>query len=510
MAHLDSHAVEITKEQFTVPGKAKMLALGTLIIGAVLTIIGVFTLPADSHDKHASNGGVVKVATVANPQDTGAKADAAHTATVPGHGTDSAAPHAAAAAGHGHDAGHGHGDAHAADPNLIVDNAGHVTLLPKPTHKDPAHAKPAMTRFWANLLVNGYFFLVISIAALFFVAVNYIANAGWSAAIKRVPEAMYTFIPVGLVAVLAVIIFARYDIYHWAHYEHLNPAKGSADYDKILAGKSGFLNSNFLIVGTILFVSIYYLFGLKLRSLSAQEDNTQKGDTSFFRKMTRFSAAFTVIYGFSISVLAWLLIMSIDAHWYSTIFGVYNFATAWVTSLTLICCFVLFLRSAGYLKIVSDEHIHDLGKFMFAFSIFWTYIWLSQLLLIWYAQIPEEVAYYYDRFNDPQFKIQFFANLVMNFIAPFLILMTRNNKRNPITLGIVAVILLIGHWNDVYLMVMPGSIGSAAQIGVLEVGMFLFFLGLFVYWVLQALTKRSLIAVNHPYIEESAYHDVGP
>jgi hypothetical protein len=158
--------------------------------------------------------------------------------------------------------------------------------------------------------------------------------------------------------------------------------------------------------------------------------------------------------------------------------------------------------------LVTDEHIHDLGKFMFAFSIFWTYLWFAQFILIWYANIPEETIYYYKRWESP-FKLHFFLNLILNFLVPFLVLMTRNNKRNPKILTFVAIVILVGHWNDLYLMLMPGTIDKQAGIGFLEVGMTLAFAGLFIYWVLTALSKRGLVPVKHPYIDESAHHDVG-
>jgi len=283
--------------------------------------------------------------------------------------------------------------------------------------------------------------------------------------------------------------------------------KGDVGFDSILDGKSSFLNVPVLLIVPTLLVLIYWLMGRKLTKLSDGEDAAEKGDTSFFKSSIKWSAGYALVFGFLISFIAWLYIMSVDAHWFSTIFGLYNFATGWVTAITVICMLTLFLKAHGYLKLVTDEHIHDLAKFMFAFSIFWTYIWLSQYLMIWYAHIPEEMIYYQMRFED--YKVNFFLNLALNFVFPFLVLMTRNGKRSKWLLGIAGTIMILGHWHDVWLMVNPGVFGPGQQVGFLDFGLFLLIGGLFMHVVLTALTKRGLVATNHPYIEESAHHDVG-
>lgn len=463
MAH--GHKIEIKQEFFEGSDKAKKFSLGLIVIGLLLSVIGIFAIPKPAHDTHHDGD----------------------------HATTEAAHEAS------HDVAH-------VDH---VDRWGDHQVnnpAPPPTPEDPGAHKPWYSRIYANLLANSYFFLLISICALFFVGIQYIANAGWATVLKRVPEAIATFMPIAAIIMIVVLILGKNDLYHWAHYEHENPQPGSIGYDKLLSSKSWFLNTPFFIGGIILIPAIWFLFKKKLASLSAKED--AEGGLQPFKSSITYSAAFTIVFGFSFSILSWLVIMSVDAHWFSTIFSVYNFATGFVSSIAVILLTVLFLKSAGVLKLVTDEHIHDLGKFMFAFSIFWTYIWIAQYLLIWYAQIPEEVYYYQVRLMD-KWKPFFYGNLVLNFIVPFFGLMSRDAKRNYKFIVIVALVILVGHFNDVWFMIMPGTIGSLASIGLLEVGMFILFAGIFIFWLLRSLTKKPLVPINHPYIEESAHHDVG-
>jgi hypothetical protein len=201
--------------------------------------------------------------------------------------------------------------------------------------------------------------------------------------------------------------------------------------------------------------------------------------------------------------------MSIDAHWYSTMFSVYNFAISFVTGLSVMMIILQYLKIKGKMTLVSDEVTHDLGKFIFAFCVFWAYIFLSQWLLIWYTNLPEETVYFAARLQG-DFRPLFFINLFMCFVAPFLVLMMRNAKRSPVVLIIAASIILIGHWVDMYLLIMPGTVGDHAGIGLLEIGTTVSFLGLFAYTVLNSLSKANLYPINHPYVLESANHDVGP
>ena len=214
-----------------------------------------------------------------------------------------------------------------------------------------------------------------------------------------------------------------------------------------------------------------------------------------------------IIFGFTTPIWAFDTIMSLEAHWFSTMFGWYNFAAMWVSGLCVITLIVILMKKAGYLSWVNENHLHDLGKFFFAFSMFWTYIWFSQFLLIYYANIPEETVYFYKRW-EPEYLPWFWLNILINFVAPILILMARDSKRQMNRLMFVCIMLLCGHWLDYYMMIMPGTVESHRGFGIIEIGIAIGFVGLFTFLTLSQLTKRSLVSTNHPFLEESINHQI--
>ncbi len=383
----------------------------------------------------------------------------------------------------------------------------------------PSEHELVLKRLLANILVDGYFFFIIATCAIVFVAISQLSNAGWYVAVRRVPEAISEFMPYGAAIVLVIVtlclFFLHGGIYHWMH-------DGVMETDPTLMKKTWYLNKPFFFIRIVLFPAFWIWSAMMIRKYSRNEDIV--GGIVNFDKQFKLSAAFMIVFAFTFSMFVWDIMMSIDAHWYSTIYTIYNFATGWVSAFTLIYLMVWYLRSNGYLNIVTDEHMHDLGKFMFAFSVFWTYMWVAQFLLIWYANIPEEVAYYDHRLWG-SYKFYFYFNLVMNFAVPFFFFMKRSFKRNRNIGMFVGTCMLIGHWNDVYLLVMPGAMNLAGQItehnptgiidtpaqgvGFMEIGFLALFAGAFLYVVLNALTKANLYPTKHPYIMESALHDTG-
>ncbi|NDK54579.1 quinol:cytochrome C oxidoreductase [Pontibacter fetidus] len=385
------------------------------------------------------------------------------------------------AAGGGAEHGGGHGEAAA---------AGH-------------EAASWTKRLFLNLWLNNVYFSGIALIGVFFVAIQYVAYAGWSVLIKRIPEALGYFLPIGAIVMIVVFLFGGHDIFHWTH-EYLYDVNDPR-YDPIIAGKSGYLNFWFFLIRMVVFFALWILFFNWLRRNSINED--LHGGLTYYNKSITISAMFLVVFGVSSSMSAWDWVLSIDTHWFSTMFGWYVFASWFVAGLSAITLTVVILKQNGYLKLVNANHLHDLGKFVFAFSIFWTYIWFSQFMLIWYANIPEESIYFLDRL-DPHYKWIFFFNLIINFAFPFLVLMTRDAKRQMIMLKIVTIAILIGHWFDFYLMMMPGTMRGDAGIGFIEIGTTLIFLGVFLVTFTKGLTKASLVPVNHPFIEESIHHHV--
>ncbi|MCC3157342.1 quinol:cytochrome C oxidoreductase [Hymenobacter sp. 15J16-1T3B] len=365
------------------------------------------------------------------------------------------------------------------------------------------HAPIWLRRLFASLWQSNVFFLGISAVGTVFVAIHTVAYAGWSIMVRRIAEAFSAWILPGGIIMLIVFFASGHNLFHWRTEGIMEP--GHPNYDAIIAGKAGFLNLGFYVARMVVFIAIWWFFSKRLRDLSLQED--QIGGTGFWDKSINVSALFLVLYAVSSSMSAWDWVMSIDTHWFSTMFGWYVFASWWVSGIAGILLTAIYLKQAGYLRFLNANHLHDLGKLMFGFSIFWTYVWFSQFMLIWYANLPEEAVYFNQRLGgfDGKYTWLFFFNLIINFAFPFLVLMTRDAKRQIIMLKIVATAVLIGHWLDFYMMIMPGTLQGDSGF-IIEIGTGLVFLGGFLLLMTKRLSQASLVPVNHPFVEESVHH----
>ncbi|MEQ9303826.1 MAG: quinol:cytochrome C oxidoreductase, partial [Marinoscillum sp.] len=367
-------------------------------------------------------------------------------------------------------------------------------------------------RVFANLWINNVFFAGLSLVGVLFFAIQYAAQAGWSAGIKRISLAFGAWIPYAGVLMLVTYFIAGHDIFHWTHSDLYLPVEEGGD--EIIKGKGSYFfwpmaNGTFpvfFLARMVIFFAVWYLLFNKLKKVAYEED--LDGGTEKWYKLRKLSAFFIIFFAVSSSMAAWDWVMSIDTHWFSTMFGWYNFASWWVSGLALIALIVVLLKDKGYLSIVNSNHIHDLGKFIFAFSIFWTYIWFSQFLLIYYANIPEETIYFVERWQTGHYVPLFYLNLGINFFFPFLVLMTRDSKRHSRFIKVVAPIVIIGHWLDFYLMITPGTLKDNGGFGFLELGLMFVYAGAFVFVLLNQLSKGPLFAKNHPMLEESLHHHI--
>jgi hypothetical protein len=375
---------------------------------------------------------------------------------------------------------------------------GIATLLMGHTDVDKA-------RFWAVLLHDSVFFTLITTVSIFIQAAVSLAQGAWIVAYRRVPEAIGANVWIFgsiLVVVTFLIVFTVRDshginpIYQW-----VTPGN-----DKILLGKKAFLNPTMFVCFTLASVGLWAYFGRKFRAMSIAQESAPKNDTKIYWTVFRLSAVFLFVYALSqMSTAPWLWVMSVQPHWYSTLFSWYTFASAFVSGMSLILLWVVYLKNQGNLELVTSEHMHDLGKFMFAFSIFWTYLWFAQYMLIWYANIPDETQYFKLRQQGP-YSVIFYANFIINFCMPILILMARPSKRNYFTVTFMALVIIFGHWLDYFQMIMPGPLKEHWHINWFEIGMFMGFAGLLIYSVSRTLTKSSLVPENNVLLKETMVH----
>ncbi|MDA9262767.1 quinol:cytochrome C oxidoreductase [bacterium] len=452
---------------YTFPNKLKNIARALMILGFIGLVFGFLGAPKNITEAKAM------VATEHHGEGHGEAAEH-HEEATEAHAEDTHAEEAHATEAHAetaHDEG-SHDSSH--DEHLLHQ------LQNKP---------------WAALYVAAFFFFMIPLGVLAFYAIQRAAQAGWSPVLYRVMEGITGYLLPGGIIVIVILALSG------MHFNHLfiwmDPEVVA--HDKLIAGKVAFLNVPFFLGRAVFFLAGWSLYRYFSRKFSLAQD--QATDISNHKKNFRISAAFLVFYIVTESIMSWDWIMSIDPHWFSTLFGWYVFASMFVSGITAIALVTIYLKSQGYLEFVNDSHIHDLGKFMFGISVFWTYLWFSQFMLIWYSNIPEEVTYFITRIED--YNITFFGMVAMNFVFPLLILMNSDYKRTNYFIIMAGIVIILGHYLDVFNMIMPSAVGDQWFIGVAEIGGFLFFLGLFIYTVFTELTKAPLLAKGDPYMGES-------
>ncbi|PWT74402.1 MAG: quinol:cytochrome C oxidoreductase [Bacteroidetes bacterium] len=360
--------------------------------------------------------------------------------------------------------------------------------------------------FWSALLQNSVYFLLTVNAAMFFFTATTLAMGGWTLSFRRVTEAISACVPLigGITfVIMMIIVFGnKHYVYEWLNKDLVNK-------DEILSGKRGFLNPTFFTIWTILSIGLWTILGMKMRSISREIDNgplSVEEGKKYIYKNTVWSALYIVWFALTVaSTVPWLWLMSLNAHWFSTMYSWYTFGSSFVSGVALMTLFVIYMKNQGYLEYTNAEHLHDLGKFQFAFSIFWTYLWFSQFMLIWYANISEETVYFRPRFLGPYQGI-FYLNLIINFLAPLLIYMTRSAKRNYSTLVFMSVALLFGHWLDFYQMVFGSTSPNEVPMNLFDFGIAAGFVGLIIWKTGDAMSRYPLLQKNHPFFKESIIH----
>jgi hypothetical protein len=314
------------------------------------------------------------------------------------------------------------------------------------------------TRFWTNWLHNSVYFTGIAFMSMFFLSAQITAFAGWNTVVRRVWEAMSQFMWVGVILMGLIVVGVwghLHHLYHWNSTDINLTDPEAPHYDRILAGKKGFLNPVWFTVGTVGFLLIWYYWAKNLRQASVDQDTMETAEFKYYRKQRKWAASFLPLGGFLSTVFFWQAMMSIDSHWYSTMFAWYAMVSTWLGALSMTVMLIIYLKSLGYLEYVTQNHLHDVGKFLFGISVFWTYLWFDQFMLIWYANNGEETIYFNERMTH--YPVLFWGNLLLNFVTPFLILMRNDTKRKFGTMFFVALIVFFGHWWDYFYMIKPGA-----------------------------------------------------
>lgn len=351
---------------------------------------------------------------------------------------------------------------------------------------------------WASYLTANYYFLSLSMGAAFFFAIQYISQSGWSSAFIRIPTAMMSWIPFSAIFFI-ILYFGIHSLYEWSH---------EIPDDLLLQHKSPYLNIPFFFIRLLFFFLVWIILALFLRKLSLNEDNYDKGDLNgigeHFTKIEFWSKVFIFSFSVTFTLAAFDWIMSIQPHWYSSIFAFKNVIAAFLHGTSIIALLVFILNRRGYFPFFNVYHLHDFARYIFILSIIWGYMWFAQYMIIWYGNIPEETAYYYYRWESG-WKIMFYLQIILNWAVPFLVLLPVKTSRNMTVITAVIVVLIIGQYIDLFVQIFPAITGDL-RFGWIEAGLFIGFAGIFSFVTGVALSRAKLVPENHPYLNESINH----
>lgn len=353
----------------------------------------------------------------------------------------------------------------------------------------------APQRIWLNLLLVSYYLLGLALAGMAWIAIQYVSGAHWSTALRRVPEAMAGVLPFGALGILSVLILHP-SLYPWTSGLHV---EGDAPGFKLM-----WLSLPFFRIRAVVYLLGWLGFAWAMLRISRQQDSD--GDFRHTRRNTALAALFLVFFGVTFCLASFDWIMSLEPEWYSTIFGFYNFAGAFLSGLAMLALLLVWLQGHGPLKnVIRDQHLHDVGKLLLGFSTFWAYLWFSQYMLIWYANLPEETIHYVRRLHG-FWQPLFVLNLFLNWVVPFLTLLPRMNKHRAGILVRVSIVLLAGRWLDLYLMIMPSFSDGKPHIGIWEIGLAAGLVGVFGLSFFAALRRAPLVPLRDPYLAESLHY----
>ncbi len=353
----------------------------------------------------------------------------------------------------------------------------------------------------ANLLINSYYFTIVSLFGAFFYAIQYLSYSKWSVVLLKISNIYTKIYPYFAIILLLIILYGLLNniIYtNWSNGELIDIFNDK--YDFLIHKKSYFLNKKFFLLRLITYFLVWYFLIFKINNID--KNICKYSIKEFFNKNITYSAIFCFIFAFTFPLFIFDVIMSLEPHWFSTIFGWYNLSILWVSGLCFLTLTSIILKENGSFSCFNKNHLKDLSNYIFAFSIFWMYLLTCQTLLIWYSNIPEETVWYINRLNNG-YKNIYIVNIVMNFILPLLLLLHNYCKINFNIVKIICIIIIIGHWIDIYIMIIPSIVGIFPGIGFLDIGIFMMFFSIFMLMIFNKIKNKNIYIIKHPYLINS-------